>query len=70
MKVQSDGEEIISTFTGGMLPLKTTRLLMSIKYLLFSIAHTRLSNLYLAETSCNYISQSKSPTCSYKMQTN
>lgn len=22
MKVQSDGEEIISTFTGGMVPLK------------------------------------------------
>lgn len=43
---------------------------MAIKYLLFSLAHTRKSNLYLAETGCNYISQSKSPTCSYKMQTN
>lgn len=44
--------------------------LLSIKYLLFSPAHTTLSNLCLAEASCNYISQSKSPTCSYKMQTN
>lgn len=64
-------QKLLQLFTGGKrLHLKATRVLMPIKYLLFSLTHTRLSNLCLAETNCNYISQSKSPTCSYKMQTN
>lgn len=60
MKVQIRCWKLFQLFIGEKkAPLKSYKGIDVTKYLLFSIANTRLSNLYLAETSCNYIDQSK-----------